>query len=355
MAELVTNGSFNFQTDWSTTGGWVLSGTQGVGLVAHWKFDDGSGTSAADASGNGNTATLINTPTWGTGKINDGLGFDKTSEEYATTPISISGGDVTVLCWVKSNTINDQGFVASFNVSDGDNRLLMGHQPDVTTLQIFDSGFTDSGQIAFDGTFHHIGYTLSGGTTITPYVDGVAGTPFATTTTIVSSDLFTIGQEYDPGLVDSDWFDGDIDEVRVYDSVLSTGDIQDIFNSTAVNDSNAAVFDQVNGNGVLVQTISITSGETYTVSLSVTNAVGVAGTFKVVLGGTSSSAISGSIGAFSEDIVAGGANSVIFVDPSLISAGTIVIDNISVQSAASTPFGRGRSLDTPLRRGRYTF
>lgn len=38
--------------------------TNSAGLVAYYKFDEGSGTTAADATGNGNTGTLINTPTW---------------------------------------------------------------------------------------------------------------------------------------------------------------------------------------------------------------------------------------------------------------------------------------------------
>jgi hypothetical protein len=35
-------------------------------LVGYWKFDEGSGTVAADSSGKGNTGTLNNTPTWST-------------------------------------------------------------------------------------------------------------------------------------------------------------------------------------------------------------------------------------------------------------------------------------------------
>ena len=40
--------------------------TGSTGLVGYWKFDEGSGTSAADSSGTGNTGTLNNTPTWST-------------------------------------------------------------------------------------------------------------------------------------------------------------------------------------------------------------------------------------------------------------------------------------------------
>src|SRR5262249_19564015 len=39
------------------------------GLVAYWKFDEGSGTTAADSSGNGNTGTLINGPLWSAGRV----------------------------------------------------------------------------------------------------------------------------------------------------------------------------------------------------------------------------------------------------------------------------------------------
>src|SRR5262245_38600894 len=34
------------------------------GLVAHWTFDEGSGETVGDASGNGNTGTLSGNPAW---------------------------------------------------------------------------------------------------------------------------------------------------------------------------------------------------------------------------------------------------------------------------------------------------
>ena len=40
--------------------------TSSSGLVGYWKFNEGSGTTAADSSGTGNTGTLNNTPTWST-------------------------------------------------------------------------------------------------------------------------------------------------------------------------------------------------------------------------------------------------------------------------------------------------
>jgi hypothetical protein len=47
-----------------------------TGLVGYWKFDEGVGTTAADSSGNNNTGTLVNSPTWTTGKIGNALSFN---------------------------------------------------------------------------------------------------------------------------------------------------------------------------------------------------------------------------------------------------------------------------------------
>ena len=47
------------------------------GLVGYWSFNEGSGTIAGDSSGNGNTATLVNGPTWiASGAIAGALSFD---------------------------------------------------------------------------------------------------------------------------------------------------------------------------------------------------------------------------------------------------------------------------------------
>ncbi|MFY7912810.1 MAG: FG-GAP-like repeat-containing protein [Emticicia sp.] len=38
--------------------------TNSAGLIAYYKFDEGTGTTTADASGNGNNGTFVNNPTW---------------------------------------------------------------------------------------------------------------------------------------------------------------------------------------------------------------------------------------------------------------------------------------------------
>lgn len=76
--------------------------TQAAGsLVGHWKFDEGSGTIAADSSGNGNTGTL-NGPTWVDGKYGKALSFNGVNNYVrveASSSLDVTT-QVTVEAWV---------------------------------------------------------------------------------------------------------------------------------------------------------------------------------------------------------------------------------------------------------------
>jgi len=56
-------------------------------LVGHWKFDESSGTTASDSSGNGNVGTLANGPVWTAGKIGNALSFEGVNS-YVGVPSS---------------------------------------------------------------------------------------------------------------------------------------------------------------------------------------------------------------------------------------------------------------------------
>ncbi|MFQ5406103.1 MAG: class III signal peptide-containing protein, partial [Candidatus Micrarchaeia archaeon] len=45
-------------------------------LVGSWNFNEGTGTTARDSSGNNNDGTLTNGPKWTVGKFRKGLQFD---------------------------------------------------------------------------------------------------------------------------------------------------------------------------------------------------------------------------------------------------------------------------------------
>jgi PKD repeat protein len=54
----------------------ITSSPPPAGLVAAWGLNEGTGTATTDTSGNGNGGTLVNGPTWTTGKTGGALQFD---------------------------------------------------------------------------------------------------------------------------------------------------------------------------------------------------------------------------------------------------------------------------------------
>ena len=100
------------------------------GLIGYWAFEEQSGTTAGDSSGNGNTGTLVNGPTWTTGKVGSGaLDFDGTNDYVAVSnstslQVAGSGNSFAVSLWMngpaaQSNTPFLIGTEASISIQRG--------------------------------------------------------------------------------------------------------------------------------------------------------------------------------------------------------------------------------------------
>src|SRR5262245_31537288 len=68
-------------------------------LVAWYRLEDGSGTSAADSSGNNNSLTLTGSPSWTSGKFGGGLDLDGTDDRGQSTAANYSA--LTFSAWIK--------------------------------------------------------------------------------------------------------------------------------------------------------------------------------------------------------------------------------------------------------------
>jgi len=76
-------------------------------LVGYWKFDEGTGTIAYDSSGYGNDGTLINDPVWVDGKFGKALQFDGIND-YVIVPDASSldmCGPFTIMAWINPETL----------------------------------------------------------------------------------------------------------------------------------------------------------------------------------------------------------------------------------------------------------
>src|SRR4030095_10266109 len=70
------------------------------GLVAYWKFDEGSGTTVSDSSGNGNTGTLVNGPLWTAGRVGNALFFDGIDDNITVPGFLDLSSSFTLSAWV---------------------------------------------------------------------------------------------------------------------------------------------------------------------------------------------------------------------------------------------------------------
>src|ERR1043165_5635693 len=70
---------------------------------AHWSFDEASGTTAADSSGNGHALMLVNGTTWTTGITGTGVHTNGTNQYLVSmSPLDLSSTSaVTLSLWMR--------------------------------------------------------------------------------------------------------------------------------------------------------------------------------------------------------------------------------------------------------------
>jgi len=266
----------------------ALETNPGEGLAMHLKFDDGAGSSAFDSSGNGRSGTLTGFPVddsqWVAGKDGGALIFDGTDDWVnvigyqgvtGTTPRTLSAwikdglkDNAGIMSWGPNNTGEKWTFRTQIGNGElGAIRLEVsgGHQVGTTDLR--------------DDQWHHVVAVFPDGgdnvDDILLYVDGVLEVNSSTQAQAVDTTFrdVWIGRDHN----DTHYWQGLIDDVRIYDSALTADQILDVFNfipppppldlthvTVAVED-NSFLTGNV-GSGTSFGALSIADGKTLTVN-----------------------------------------------------------------------------------------
>jgi uncharacterized protein len=201
--------------------------------VVHYKFDETSGTTAADSSGNGKTATLT-AATWAAGKINNAVSMSG-STQYVSMPTGIVStlNDFSIATWVKLNAVTTWTRIFDIGTGTTVNMFLTPTSGTAIRFAITTGGSGSeqriNGTAALpSGTWKHVAVTLSGSTGVL-YVDGVqVGTNTAMTlkpSSLGNTNLNYIGKSQygDP------YLNGLVDDFRIYDRALSAAEVQALF------------------------------------------------------------------------------------------------------------------------------
>lgn len=144
-------------------------------------LDDNGGTTAADASGNGRDGTLVNGPTWTTGKDGYGVQFVDQGDDYISTGvlsgINPSTTSYTIAFWVNIPAGQESGTRTYAGFSLGTNqRLHIATSGSVWGLGIQSSAFSGTSNLSVTSGWHHVCLQMDSGTDIaTLYVDKIAG------------------------------------------------------------------------------------------------------------------------------------------------------------------------------------
>ena len=204
--------------------GWAVV-LNAAGLVAHWKLDETSGTSAADATGNGNTGTLINMSgsEWTSGHIGGALEFDGSNDHIAGIG-DCPTGDFTVVGWA----LDSGGSGWRVVYSAGQEIWLGIGANDAIWVDCHgdNNGAKTAAGTWIEDSWHHIGVTWDG-SSLHIYLDGVdqSITSYGTPANPLA-EAAVIGA-YSPG--GENW-QGSLDEVRVYNYALSPTAITNLTN-----------------------------------------------------------------------------------------------------------------------------
>ena len=207
------------------------------GLVAAYGFDEGSGTTVTDASGNGHNGTVSNT-TWSTaGKYAAALSFNGTNS-VVTIPDSASlhlTTGMTLEAWVDPTTIDSSWRDVIYKADDDfylEASTTNGSVPDAGTIAGGSYGDAFGTAKLTTNAWAFLTETYDG-STLRLYVNGtlVASTPH-TGAIATSTNPLQIGGDSLYG----QFFAGLIDNVRIYNVALPAAQIQ-TDQATSVNPS----------------------------------------------------------------------------------------------------------------------
>lgn len=216
----------------------MLDGDVTDGLVGHWKFDEvetTASTTTYDATGNGYHGTLTNNPTRATStcKVSNCLSFDGTND-YVTsgvTELPGAGDGITIAAWVYPLARQLAGDRDMIFRQNGYLTLTASGTISAYFYGLASEGYHNGASVIPLNEWTHIATTYdSASGAIGFYVNGVLDAATSTTGSLTSAQTgFVIGGE--PCC--SRYFNGRIDDVRVYNRALSADEARQLWNSGA--------------------------------------------------------------------------------------------------------------------------
>jgi subtilisin family serine protease len=211
-------------------------------LIAWWKLDEGTGTTAYDSADNHN-GQLVNGPVWATGKINGGLSFDGVND-YVSVADDASlrftkDSSFTICAWVKPNSTTYAGQIVCKMQSNSQHGLFTYELQWSPVNLRFDFVLSNSGNYYIDVSTPN-GSVPTGGWAyatcvyqnkdIKIYLNGALKSSgyFNSNPSGAADKFLSIGvRTYDTTF--ENYLGGMLDDVRIYNRALSADEIWQLY------------------------------------------------------------------------------------------------------------------------------
>ncbi|MEL6132691.1 MAG: LamG-like jellyroll fold domain-containing protein, partial [Bacteroidota bacterium] len=195
-------------------------------------FEEGSGTNTADQSGNSFNGQLQNGPTWTNGYIGEGIEFDGNNDyvSISANPVLNPGNKLTLSAWINPQTLGNNEGIISYGQTGSPYRFTVMANGSLrfgvnngTVTGGSGGGEWQSSATINTGQWQHVAVTFDGDE-LTFYINGIpdnVGSVGPITMGSINEDLYVGRDDYSGG----NYFDGIIDNVRIYHEYLSNVDI----------------------------------------------------------------------------------------------------------------------------------
>ncbi|MBN8471096.1 DUF1593 domain-containing protein [Corallococcus exiguus] len=203
-------------------------------LRGYWRLDEGQGGTTSDGSSYGQSGTLLNGPVWAAGHAGSAVEFDGVDDRIDLanpTHLRLTGA-MTLSAWVFIDTVSGNGRIVNKQGPSGSRGWSLNVEAGgYASFQVASSStqlvIVDGASTLPTGQWVHLAGTYQPGVALRLYVNGVqdgaltTGVPAAQYNPGVNA---AIGNRPGGGTP----FNGRIDEVRVYDRVLSAAELQQL-------------------------------------------------------------------------------------------------------------------------------
>jgi len=208
-------------------------------LIGHWAFDEGSGVTAGDSSPGGANPGAIANATWGSDSTRSSYlvfnGSNAIVDPSLTLPVMTSANDFTWAFWANSQeaigqTQQNAIMVGNRHNGAGTNTDFAPRQFIKFTPRQFEWHQEGNGADNLDvpdlvvGEWHHHAIVKTGNS-LQYFFDGMSVGSVATLSQApgIAQHPFFIGGE--PGAGGNEYFNGYLDDVRIYDQALSASEV----------------------------------------------------------------------------------------------------------------------------------